>query len=69
MNTRPTDIDEYLSAVPGDARATLEELRRTIKATAPDAVEAISYGMPAFKYSVDPATIDAIIAYLKRVEK
>ena len=54
MNTRPTDIDEYLSAVPGDARATLEELRRTIKATAPDAVEAISYGMPAFKYQGRP---------------
>ena len=36
--------------MPNDARATLEELRRTIKATAPGAVEAISYGMPAFKY-------------------
>lgn len=25
--------------------------------------------MPAFKYSIEPVTIDAIIAYLKRVEK
>ena len=28
-----------------------------------------SSGMPAFKYSLEPVTIDAIIAYLKRVEK
>ena len=54
MNTRPTDIDGYLSALPDDARATLEEIRRTIKATAPDAVEGISYGMPTFKYQGRP---------------
>ncbi len=54
MNAKPTDIDGYLSAVPDGARATLAELRRTIKAVAPDAVEAISYGMPAFKYQGRP---------------
>jgi uncharacterized protein YdhG (YjbR/CyaY superfamily) len=50
MNTKPTNIDGYLSTVSDDARATLEYLRRTIKAMAPGAVEAFSYGMPAFKY-------------------
>ena len=50
MDTKPTDIDGYLATVPDDARAALEELRRTIKATAPDAVESISYGLPTFKY-------------------
>lgn len=40
--------------VPGDARATIEELRRTIKAVAPDAVEEISYGLPAFRYQGRP---------------
>lgn len=50
MNTKPADIDSYLSTLPDEARATLEELRQTIKAAAPDAVEAISYGMPGFKY-------------------
>jgi uncharacterized protein YdhG (YjbR/CyaY superfamily) len=40
--------------VPDDARVTLAQLRLTIKATAPDAVESISYGMPTFKYQGRP---------------
>jgi len=28
-----------------------------------------SVGMPAFKYALDPGTIDVVIAYLKKVEK
>ena len=40
--------------MPYDARVTLEELRRTIKAVAPDAVESISYGLPTFKYQGRP---------------
>ena len=43
-------IDEYLAALPDDARTTLEKLRKLIKATAPKAEEVISYQMPAFKY-------------------
>ena len=35
-------------------RAALEALRRTIEAAAPDAVEAISYGAPAFRYRDRP---------------
>ncbi|MPZ23385.1 MAG: hypothetical protein GEU28_07540 [Dehalococcoidia bacterium] len=54
MNAKPTDIDGYLSAVPDDARATLEKLRRTIKAVAPGAVESVSYGVPTFKYQGRP---------------
>ena len=42
-------IDEYLAGVPADKRAALEQLRQQIHAAAPDAIEAISYGMPAFK--------------------
>jgi uncharacterized protein YdhG (YjbR/CyaY superfamily) len=42
-------IDEYLAGLPDDKRAALERLRQEIHAAAPDAVEAISYGMPAFK--------------------
>jgi uncharacterized protein YdhG (YjbR/CyaY superfamily) len=44
------DIDDYLASVPEEARATLEKLRRTIKAAAPNATERISWGMPAFYY-------------------
>jgi len=43
-------IDEYLAGVPDDRRAALERLRAQIHAAAPDATEAISYGMPAFRY-------------------
>lgn len=43
-------VDEYLAAVPEDARVTLEKLRSIIKSAAPKATEVISYQMPAFKY-------------------
>lgn len=44
------DIDAYLAKVSPNARATLEKLRRTIRAAAPKATECISYGMPAYKH-------------------
>jgi uncharacterized protein YdhG (YjbR/CyaY superfamily) len=46
----PKTVDEYLARVPDDARATLEKLRQTIRAAAPQAVEVISYQMPMFKH-------------------
>jgi uncharacterized protein YdhG (YjbR/CyaY superfamily) len=45
----PTSVDAYIAALPADRRAAVEELRRTIKAAAPEATELISYLMPAFK--------------------
>lgn len=42
-------IDEYIAEFPENVRDVLDELRRTIKETAPTAEETISYGMPAFK--------------------
>ncbi len=47
--TAPDSIEAYLAALPEASRAALEQLRKTIKAAAPEATEAISYGMPAFK--------------------
>jgi uncharacterized protein YdhG (YjbR/CyaY superfamily) len=47
----PKSIDEYLARVPEPARSTLEKIRADIRsAVPPEATEAISYGMPAFKY-------------------
>lgn len=43
-------VDAILAALPDDQRDTLQALRETIVATAPDAVEAVSYQMPAFRY-------------------
>ena len=42
-------IDAYLATRPPDQREALQRLRGQIARAAPDAVETISYGMPAFK--------------------
>jgi uncharacterized protein YdhG (YjbR/CyaY superfamily) len=45
----PTSVEDYLANLPADRRAAVEELRRTIKAAAPEATETIAYQMPAFR--------------------
>lgn len=45
----PASIDAYIAGFPPDVRAILEEIRATVRTVAPDASEAISYGIPAFK--------------------
>jgi uncharacterized protein YdhG (YjbR/CyaY superfamily) len=54
--TRPagSPIDAVLAKLPDDQRAALQSLRETIAAAAPDAVEAMSYGAPAFRYRDHP---------------
>jgi uncharacterized protein YdhG (YjbR/CyaY superfamily) len=42
-------MDEYIASFPKDVRDILESLRRAIRESAPDAEEAISYGIPTFK--------------------
>lgn len=42
-------IDAYIAALPEPARGVATNLRRLILATAPGAVEAIRYDMPAFQ--------------------
>jgi uncharacterized protein YdhG (YjbR/CyaY superfamily) len=41
-------IDEYIATFPKEVQKILEELRATIKASAPEAEEKISYQMPTF---------------------
>lgn len=48
--TATAQIDATLAALPAEQRAALQALRQTIAAAAPEAVETISYGMPAFRY-------------------
>src|SRR4051812_6624382 len=44
-----TDIDAYISSFPPNVQKVLQQVRRTIKKSAPKAEEAISYQMPTFK--------------------
>lgn len=41
-------VNEYIENAPIDARAKLYEMRSIIRASAPDAEEKISYGMPYY---------------------
>ena len=49
LKTKFKTVDEYMSLLPKDVRNKMEDVRKTIKQTAPDAIEIISYNMPAFK--------------------
>jgi len=45
------NVDEYLATVPEPARTTLNRIRAVIRsAVPPEATEAITYGIPTFKY-------------------
>lgn len=43
-----SNIDSYISSFPLETQKLLNSIRETIHQAAPDAVEKISYGMPAF---------------------
>ena len=46
---KAVDVDDYLSGLPVEDRAVLEDLRNSIKEAAPEAEEVISYGIPTYK--------------------
>ena len=46
---KPQNIDEYITNFPPDVQAILEQIRALIHEIAPEAEEAMSYGMPTFK--------------------
>ena len=49
--TTAKSVDEYLARVPQPARGTLNKVRAAIRSVVPEeATEAISYGIPTFKY-------------------
>jgi len=49
VQRKPQSIDEYLALLSDEKRATLQKLRRAIKAAAPGVEECISYQIPAFR--------------------
>lgn len=49
MRLKAKSIDEYIRSFSPEVRAILENIRSTIRKAAPEAEEAISYSMPAFR--------------------
>ena len=47
-------VNQYITQFPPETQKLLQQLRETILATAPDALESISYGMPAYKLNGKP---------------
>lgn len=48
------NIEEYILKFPNEVQPILKKIRETILKAAPDAVESLSYGMPAFKLNGKP---------------
>jgi uncharacterized protein YdhG (YjbR/CyaY superfamily) len=53
-SSKPTNFEAYASAFPGEVQERLRRAREIILKAAPEAVEHISYGMPAFKVQGRP---------------
>jgi uncharacterized protein YdhG (YjbR/CyaY superfamily) len=47
-------VEEYMKAFPDHVQELLSQVRATIQANAPQAIETISYGMPAYKINGKP---------------
>lgn len=54
MNTNFRNIDEYIESFPKEIQDLLKSIRAIITKNAPNAVESISYGMPAYKLHKKP---------------
>ena len=52
---KPTTVDEYFASAPPEAIKALTQIRKTLKQHLPkEAVEVISYDIPAFKWNGTP---------------
>lgn len=49
-----TSVEDYIATFPKDIQDHLKSLRKIILAKAPEAIESISYGMPAYKTNGKP---------------
>ena len=47
-------INEYINTFPKDVQIILDKISQTIRKAAPEATEAISYGIPTFKLNGRP---------------
>src|SRR6478672_3049162 len=61
-NTKFKTVDEYISTFPANTKRILKQVRKTIKAAAPQAEDVISYNMPASK-------LNSVLVYYAAYEK
>jgi uncharacterized protein YdhG (YjbR/CyaY superfamily) len=54
MDTSIKTVDEYLSNYSKEVQDKLATIRKIIIENAPEAIESISYGMPAYKFNKKP---------------
>lgn len=54
MKSEIVSVDEYIKTFPKETQKHLEKIRKIIKKKAPDAIESISYSMPAYKTNKKP---------------
>ncbi|MBK7447188.1 MAG: DUF1801 domain-containing protein [Ignavibacteria bacterium] len=54
MNKEIKTVDDYISYFPSETKTKLKIIRQIIKDIAPEAIESISYGMPAYKINKKP---------------
>lgn len=54
MKANFKSVDEYIKTFPEDIQSILKTIREIIIESAPNAVESISYGMPAYKLNGKP---------------
>ena len=54
MKSEDPSVDVYITTFPQEVQSMLEKIRLTILKTAPNAIESISYAMPAYKTNEKP---------------
>lgn len=59
------EVENYILQFPENTQLILQKLRKLIKDLAPDAVESMAYGMPAYKLNKKPLVYFA--AYPKHI--
>ena len=56
------EVDKYIAGFPENVQFLLSQMRNCIRETAPEAVESIAYGMPAYKLNKKPLVYFAAYA-------
>lgn len=54
MDTKTKSVSEYINTFPTETQVLLGKVRATITQKAPEAIEGIAYGMPAYKLNGKP---------------